>query len=148
MIRRATRFGVGGAAVAMFVAWAALASAEESTEAQAGHNLYSEHCEVCHGLRGHGDGPLAEELRVAPADLTIIAQRRGGVFPESEMREIIDGRRKVRAHGPANMPLWGEVFAQQRAGGTHEIEVRDKVQSLVDYLKSIQQPAPPAPEKK
>ena len=122
----------------MLLAWAPLASAEESVEAQAGHNLYSEHCEVCHGLRAQGDGPLAGELRVAPADLTTIAKRRGGVFPEVELREIIDGRRRVRGHGPANMPLWGDVFVRQKPGAEYEIEVRDKIQSLVTYLKSIQ----------
>jgi len=114
--------------------------AQESVAAQAGHNLYEQHCMVCHGLRADGTGPLAGELKVAPADLRLIAQRRGGVFPEVEIREIIDGRRRVRAHGPANMPLWGEVFAQSGADAQHEIEVRDRVQSLVDYLKSIQHP--------
>lgn len=148
MKRRTTRFAVAGVVISIGLGFAALASAEESPAAQAGHNLYEEHCMVCHGIRGQGDGPLAEELRVAPADLTLIAQRRGGVFPEVEMREIIDGRRKVRAHGPANMPLWGEVFAEQRAGGTFETEVRDKVQSLVNYLKSIQRLPPSAPTKK
>ena len=123
----------------------------ESVEAQAGHNLYSEHCEVCHGIRGRGDGPLAAELRVPPADLTLIAKRRGGVFPDVEIREIIDGRRKVRGHGPANMPLWGNVFKNDKAEGSYESEVRDRVTSLVTYLKSIQRldpAAPPSPEKK
>lgn len=123
------------------------ASSEESVTAQAGHNLYSQHCEVCHGLRAEGTGPLAEELRIPPADLTTIAQRRGGVFPEVEIREIIDGRRRLRGHGPANMPLWGDVFAQDRAGAQHEDEVRDRIQSLVEYLKSIQRHAPTAPAK-
>jgi mono/diheme cytochrome c family protein len=121
------------------------ARAGESIEAQAGHNLYEQHCYVCHGLRGKGDGPLAEELRVAPADLTAIAKRRGGVFPEVELRETIDGRRRVRGHGPANMPIWGKVFANQGAGGAYEIEVRDKIESLVAYVKSIQDPPLPLP---
>ena len=116
------------------------ADAEESVAAQAGHNLYSEHCEVCHGLRGKGDGPLAEELRVPPADLTTIAKRRGGVFPEVELREIIDGRRHVRAHGVADMPLWGKFFSQDGADAAHEAQVRDKIDSLVVYLGSIQPP--------
>jgi mono/diheme cytochrome c family protein len=127
---------------------AARVTAEESVAAQAGHNLYEEHCYVCHGLRAAGDGPLAEELKVAPADLTKIAQRRGGVFPEVELREIIDGRRKLRGHGPANMPIWGKVFANQGAGAAHEAEIRDKVDSLVEYLLSIQNPAPTSPMKR
>lgn len=143
-----TPFGVAGAVLAAALAWAALARAEESPAAQAGHNLYEQYCMVCHGLRGQGDGELAEELRVAPADLTTIAKRRGGVFPEVELREVIDGRRRVRAHGAANMPLWGDVFSSQRAGAQNEIEIRDKVTSLVTYLKSIQKLEPSAPAKK
>jgi len=121
------------------------ARGEESVPAQAGHNLYEQHCMVCHGLRAHGDGPLADELKVAPADLTTIAKRRGGVFPEPEVREIIDGRRRVRGHGPAKMPLWGKVFAYDAADATNEVEVRDRIASLVEYLKSIQVAAPVAP---
>lgn len=139
------RATVVGVVVAAAISSAGAARAEESSEAQAGHNLYEQHCYVCHGLRGKGDGPLAEELRVAPADLTGISQRRGGVFPEVELREIIDGRRRVRGHGPANMPLWGDVFSRQSPGAEYEAEVRDKVQSLVDYLKSIQVPGPSVP---
>jgi mono/diheme cytochrome c family protein len=114
--------------------------AEESPAAQQGHNLYDQYCMDCHGMKGIGDGVLAEELKVAPADLTTIAARRKGVFPDAEIREIIDGRRRVRAHGPQNMPLWGRALGMSVAspGGPNEVEVRDKITSLVTYLKSIQ----------
>lgn len=114
--------------------------AEESPAAQRGHNLYEQYCMDCHGMKGQGDGVLAEDLKVAPADLTTIALRRKGIFPDVEIREIIDGRRRVRAHGPQNMPLWGKAFGMSVAspGGPNEAEVRDKINSLVDYLKSIQ----------
>ena len=129
-------------------AFAGGARAAESTEAQSGHNLYSRHCELCHGLRGRGDGPFAAELRAAPADLTTIALRRSGVFPEAELREIIDGRRRVRGHGPDNMPIWGNVFGRNAAAGSeHEAAIRDRVNALVVYLKSIQQAPPEAPAK-
>jgi mono/diheme cytochrome c family protein len=135
-----SRLLISTVALALWLSLGGLALGEESVAAQAGHNLYEQHCMECHGIRGRGDGPLAEELKVAPADLTLIAKRRGGVFPEAELREIIDGRRRVRAHGPANMPIWGEVFAESAAGAQHEIEVRDRVNSLVVYLQSIQHP--------
>ena len=124
----------------LFVAYSQSARAEESPAAQRGHNLYEQYCMDCHGMKGQGDGVLAEDLKVAPADLTTIAARRKGVFPEPEIREIIDGRRRVRAHGPLNMPLWGKSFgmAAASAGGPTEAETRDKINALVDYLKSIQ----------
>ena len=116
------------------------ARAQESAEAQRGHNLYEQFCMDCHGMKGIGDGVLAEDLKVAPADLTTIAARRKGVFPDTEIREIIDGRRRVRAHGPLNMPLWGRQFGISVAspGGPHEAETRDKINALVAYLKTIQ----------
>lgn len=122
------------------LAFSLAARAEESVAAQHGHNLYEQYCIDCHGIKGVGDGVLAEELKVAPADLTTIALRRKGVFPEPEIREIIDGRRRVRAHGPLNMPLWGKAFgmAAASAGGPTEAETRDKINALIDYLKSIQ----------
>lgn len=124
------------------------AVAEESVSAQAGHNLYERHCQLCHGLRGLGDGEFAPELRVPPADLTTIALRRKGVFPDTEVRDIIDGRRRVRGHGPDNMPIWGNVFGRNaEAGAENEAVARDRITSLVDYLKSIQKTAPQAPGK-
>jgi copper resistance protein D len=35
-----------------------------------GLHLYGEHCAVCHGAEGYGDGPAAAALRPRPADLT------------------------------------------------------------------------------
>jgi putative copper export protein/mono/diheme cytochrome c family protein/peroxiredoxin len=35
-----------------------------------GLQLYGEHCAVCHGAEGYGDGPAAAALRPRPADLT------------------------------------------------------------------------------
>lgn len=35
-----------------------------------GLQLYGEHCAVCHGEEGYGDGPAASALRPRPADLT------------------------------------------------------------------------------
>ena len=115
----------------------AFARAGESKQAQAGRDLYEQNCEVCHGADGRGKGPLAEALRDRPADLTEIAKRRNGVFPDVEVREIIDGRRKVRAHGSGDMPIWGRAFGRV-AGEQNEEAIRDKISALVEYLRSIQ----------
>jgi putative copper export protein/mono/diheme cytochrome c family protein len=36
----------------------------------AGRALFAEHCVSCHGDSGRGDGPVAQDLRAPPADLT------------------------------------------------------------------------------
>jgi mono/diheme cytochrome c family protein len=121
-----------------------MASADESADVRAGRDSFEKHCELCHGAEGRGDGPLSDELKVAPADLTHIAQRRGGTFPEVEMREIIDGRRMVRAHGKSDMPIWGRAFGGgAAAGAAKEAEVKKKLDELVAFLRSIQTNTPP-----
>ncbi|HXK25215.1 MAG TPA: cytochrome c [Myxococcota bacterium] len=113
-------------------------SSEEKTAA-AGREAYLRYCASCHGTEGKGNGPLAEDLRVAPADLTQISAHRGGVFPQAMIAEFIDGRRRVRAHGPANMPVWGERFDREvPTSPSGDIVIRSRVMLLIEYLRSIQ----------
>lgn len=115
------------------------AFAGESADVRAGRDLYEQHCEFCHGADGRGDGPLADELKVAPADLTKIAASRGGTFPEAEVHEIIDGRRLVRAHGKSDMPIWGrQLGGRASATPTQQAAVTKKIDRLVAFLRSIQ----------
>jgi mono/diheme cytochrome c family protein len=71
-----------------------------STEAALnGEEVYVRYCAPCHGLSGRGDGPAAAELRVAPPNLRLLAQRSGGEFPIPKIERSIDGRGMPRAHG-------------------------------------------------
>jgi mono/diheme cytochrome c family protein len=36
-----------------------------------GRGLYAEHCAICHGVNGRGDGPLARTMVPRPADLRV-----------------------------------------------------------------------------
>lgn len=99
--------------------------------------LYIAYCASCHGRTGRGDGPVAEYLKIPPADLTTIAGRAQGVFPTYEVGRIIDGRQIVRAHGDAAMPVWGDAF-KPLAPGIEEAEVRARIDALVKYLESMQ----------
>jgi mono/diheme cytochrome c family protein len=119
-----------------------MAGAQEMPEPDAspGRKLYLQYCGSCHGLEGQGDGPVAPALRTPPADLTRIAQRRGGAFPEAEITAYIDGQQFVRAHGSREMPVWGIRFSEQFGGGSVGQEfARGYLHVLVEYLKSIQQ---------
>ncbi len=103
-----------------------------------GAALFRAHCASCHGSSGRGDGPVAQFLKIPPADLTQIAKQSRGAFPAAEMTRIIDGRQRVRTHGDSRMPVWGDAFSQSL---THADEalVRQKIEALVKYLQGIQE---------
>jgi mono/diheme cytochrome c family protein len=110
-----------------------------------GPDVFRAYCASCHGARGKGDGPVASVLRVAPPDLTRLANR--GQFPTERVRQTILGDAVVAAHGTREMPIWGPVF--------HQIEAdvdrgNVRTENLLKYLRSIQSVAPPqaAPAKK
>lgn len=111
--------------------------------AEMGGAYFQRHCASCHGPEGRGDGAVAPVLRPPPADLTRIAARRGGEFPEGEIARFIDGRFEVTAHGTREMPIWGSAFgAEIPESSIAEEIVRGKIAMLVEYLKSIQSGEP------
>jgi hypothetical protein len=82
---------------------------------------------------------VAPVLGVTPPDLTRIAARRGGVFPEDEIFRIVDGQADLAAHGPRHMPVWGyEFFGEDADDEAAHRQATDKVDRLVAYLRSIQ----------
>ena len=103
-----------------------------------GGGLFLTHCSPCHGPQGKGDGAMASELLTKPPDLTRIAARNGGKFPEEMVFRIIDGRRPVKGHGGQGMPVWGDLFQASNPvkgpGGA-----RARIDDVVKYLESIQQ---------
>jgi mono/diheme cytochrome c family protein len=103
--------------------------------------LYGRHCAACHGVEGRGDGPLAESLRITPADLTGLAARAGGSFDEATVMSMIDGRRSIAAHGPRQMPVWGVIFEESLRGADAPypgITGLAQTRAIADYLRTIQ----------
>jgi mono/diheme cytochrome c family protein len=115
-------------------------AAADSFSDYSGEQLYQRFCASCHGDDGYGDGPVAPSLKVMIPDLTRMYQRHGGKFPETKVREIIDGRQLIPVHGTRHMPVWGQAFFVGE-GADQQAEARlDKVvEKLVDYIRSIQQ---------
>lgn len=58
-----------------------------------GERLYQEKCAACHGVAGAGDGELAGDLPVPPADLRGMSEANGGVFPAEDVMAAIYGYR-------------------------------------------------------
>jgi mono/diheme cytochrome c family protein len=112
--------------------------AAEPSEVERGDRLYQIHCMNCHGEDGRGHGPLRSDLRIRPTDLTRIARRNGGVFPQDEVLAAIDGRQEVRGHGLRHMPVWGLTFRVEGKVASQEEDVRVRLRELAAYLRSIQ----------
>jgi mono/diheme cytochrome c family protein len=94
--------------------------------------LYRRYCASCHGLTGHGDGPAADALSPRPTDLTTSA------LDLPELMKVIDGRRTVRAHGSAAMPVWGQEFEESLPDDsrTHRQALR-QVQAVAEYVQAL-----------
>ncbi len=127
----------------------AMASAQDP---DAGKLEFQSSCSTCHGIDGKGKGPLSEELRVAPADLTVLAKKNNGVFPVNAVYETIYGIKRIVAHGPPDMPIWGyRYYARNTSPGSknpdHYVELssdsdaiaRTRLLAVIDYLSRIQQ---------
>jgi mono/diheme cytochrome c family protein len=109
---------------------------------------FRRYCAQCHGMDATGDGPVAPALKKKPANLTLLSKNNGGVFPEQEVRDFIDGSKTSAAHGSRAMPIWGDAFrmrtASEGAGATMgsagltQVQVDAKINRLVEYVKSIQ----------
>ena len=106
-------------------------------QGDAGSQLFRTHCATCHGTTAHGDGPLAEQLRHMPPDLTQFTKRNGGMFPSERVYRIIDGR-DVASHGDREMPVWGDMF-RRVPGGATDAAVRARIEAIVRYLAGIQE---------
>jgi mono/diheme cytochrome c family protein len=123
-----------------------MAGAQEADDGVgiSGEHDFGIYCASCHGEDGRGGGPSSFGLSTEPPDLTTLARRHGGAFPESRVARLIDGREEVKAHGPREMPVWGDWFKMEAAEGLGGAEggdatVRRRIANLIEFLKSIQQ---------
>lgn len=99
--------------------------------------MFLQYCASCHGPSGKGDGPAAQALKTRPADLTTLAARNGGQFPEMRVMGAIKAGPRVPAHGSETMPVWGPIFADTESSG-HGRESQLKVYNLMEYIKTLQ----------
>ncbi len=113
------------------------AASEPRSPIAQGEELYISYCAICHGKEGKGDGSMAEMLTAIPANLTTIAMRRDGTYPNEEIYKIIDGQIELAGHGTSEMPIWGATFRESEQLESRE-EVEQRINSLVAYLETIQ----------
>jgi mono/diheme cytochrome c family protein len=128
-------------ATIVLIAWAAQAQEIKKgpiqpTSAASGKEMFTTYCAVCHGTGGKGDGPAAAALKKRPADLTQLARKNNGTFPEVHVMNFITGQDVVAAHGSRDMPIWGDLFRYLSPNDQAVIKLR--VSNLADYVKSLQ----------
>ena len=113
------------------------------TSPVSGAQMFKEYCAVCHGPSGKGDGPVATALKVPPPDLTTLAQRHDGKFPDDYVSNVLKNGVQNPAHRSGEMPVWGPIFDTMNrwkalCPGMDETPVTLRITNLTNYLKSIQ----------
>ena len=103
----------------------------------AGKQTYREYCASCHGEDGRGMGPAASALKTPPSDLTTLAKRHAGKFPEDYVAEILRIGKPIQAHGSSDMPVWGPIFNAR--DNFNEFAVRQRIKNLCAYLATLQE---------
>ena len=117
---------------AVIIGFGSYASAQDIN---IGKMQYQASCAARHGVDAKGDGPVSNELKTHPADLTVLAENNNGVFPYDTVYQMIDGRNStVASHGTREMPIWGYRF-----GPVEAYRFKARILAVIDYLKSIQQ---------
>ena len=105
-----------------------------------GASDFADLCAPCHGTSGVGNGAMAADLAVKPADLTGLSARNGGTFPMARVMSKIWGYSGGAV--PSMMPQFGPLLDSP----TVLVDVGDGVQTptperlldLAEYLVSIQ----------
>src|SRR5690348_2786361 len=100
-----------------------------------GVDLFKEYCAVCHGSDAKGSGPAADALKKRPADLTQLARKNNGAFPELHVMNFIKGQDVVASHGSRDMPIWGSIFSSM---SSNQDLVQVRTYALVKYLEELQ----------
>jgi len=108
-----------------------------STESiDSGAQLYKKYCAACHGNDLKGNGPAPYPFKDMPPDLTTLAKRHDGKFPDEYFSAVMRNGVLIPAHGPPEMPTWGTDFrAMDRLD---EAQVAARIANLRNYIKSLQ----------
>ena len=109
----------------------------EMPDVASGNQTYREYCTSCHGEDGKGMGPAASTLKTPPSDLTTLAKRHGGNFPEGYVAEILRLGKPIQAHGSSEMPVWGPIFGVRDK--FNEVALRRRIKNLCAYLATLQE---------
>lgn len=109
-----------------------------------GATIYADHCAVCHGEVGSGDGIVGVLFAKRPADLRLLSKENDGQFPTQRVIDAIYGRAKIPGHGESRMPVRGDHFMSEALHGPAldpadaAMITQGRVLSVVSYLQDLQ----------
>jgi mono/diheme cytochrome c family protein len=106
------------------------------TSPASGNQMFATYCAVCHGADGRGNGPAAGALKTQPANLTQLAAKNNGNYPQLQVLGTLSAK-NVAAHGSQEMPIWGDLFKSLDIGNRQTVELR--LLNLTTYIQSIQE---------
>ena len=133
---------------------AGFAGAAQAEDFDIGRSEFQSSCASCHGTDAKGKGPVSDQLKIPPPDLTMLAKNNNGVFPTNAVYETIYGSKTIPAHGTHEMPIWGDRFnpiinlphnvdpsydVLDPSRELREVVVRTRILAVIDYLSRIQQ---------
>jgi mono/diheme cytochrome c family protein len=105
--------------------------------ATSGKDLFKQYCAACHGIDAKGNGPARATLKVPAANLTTLAKRHGGTFPDDYVVKVLQFGPGFAIHGSSDMPTWGPIFRYM--DNYNQATVQKRIRNLCDYLKSLQE---------
>jgi mono/diheme cytochrome c family protein len=97
------------------------ASPAQAADPAAGKALYGEHCVVCHGLKGKGNGPSGKALDPKPTDFTTATPNDDEWFKATKEGTAAVGKSK-------NMEGFGKKLTDE--------QIRD----VLAYAKTLKKP--------
>ncbi len=107
----------------------------KQTSAASGKEMYTQYCAPCHGTDGKGNGPAGSAMKAPPTDLTQLARKNNGKYPDSHVAQVLK-EGGPGAHGSAEMPVWGPLF--RSLDKYHDAAVQQRVSNLVTYIEKMQ----------
>jgi len=100
--------------------------------------MFKLYCAACHGADAKGNGPATPGLKTPPPDLTTLAKRHDGKFPDAYVINVLK-HGAAPIHGTADMPVWGPLFGSLApSNGQDSQEVKLRISNLTRYLESLQ----------
>lgn len=107
---------------------------------KSGATLFEQNCAICHGANARGAGAAAVNLEQVPPDLTLIAERNGGLFPSDDVLAKIHGYGGPGHFG--DMPDFADIDTGENVmwetQNGQKIATPRALVALVRYLEGLQ----------